>query len=106
MTLEFMSALSLRASAVLAVVISTVIVVLKRLVFHPLARFPGPKVAAVTWWYMTYYEVFMDGAFVEHLEELHELYGTTILAQHCVVFPHCYRAGPVVRISPDQVRSV
>ncbi|KAI0765260.1 cytochrome P450 [Fomes fomentarius] len=85
MTLELMSALSLRASAVLAIVVSTVIVVLKRLVFHPLARFPGPKVAAVTWWYMTYYEVFMDGAFVENLEELHERY------------------GPVVRISPDQL---
>ena len=50
-------------------------VLLQRLFLHPLARFPGPKLAAVTWWYMTYYEVFKDGAMVEHLDHLHARYG-------------------------------
>ena len=48
---------------------------LYRVLFHPLARFPGPKLAGATYWYSTYYEVWKDGAFVEHLEELHKLYG-------------------------------
>ena len=46
-----------------------------RLYLHPLAHFPGPKLAAGTWWYMTYYEVFKDGAMVEQLEYLHARYG-------------------------------
>ena len=46
-----------------------------RVYVHPLAHFPGPKLAAATWWYMTYYEVFKDGAMVEHLEYLHARYG-------------------------------
>ncbi|RPD56953.1 cytochrome P450 [Lentinus tigrinus ALCF2SS1-7] len=60
-------------------------VLLQRLFLHPLSRFPGPKVAAATWWYMTYYEVFKDGAMIEHLNDLHARY------------------GPVVRISPNQL---
>ncbi|KAH9930542.1 cytochrome P450 [Epithele typhae] len=55
-----------------------------RLFLHPLARFPGPKLAAATWWYMTYYEVFKGGAFVDHLWVVHERY------------------GPVVRVGPNQ----
>ena len=72
----FLSTLSLR-NVLTALTGVTVIVLLKRLVFHPLARFPGPKLAAATWWYMTYYEVFKDGAFVDHLEELHKKYGAS-----------------------------
>ncbi|KAI0711404.1 cytochrome P450 [Earliella scabrosa] len=69
----------------LALLGACAVILFKRLVFHPLAHFPGPKLAAATWWYMTYYEVFKNGAFVDHLAELHKRY------------------GPVVRISPDQL---
>ena len=63
--------------------------ILRRLVFHPLAHFPGPKLAAATWWYMTYYEVFKDGAFVDHLGYLHTRYGTSSDAYHIIrVFTH------------------
>ena len=53
-----------------------IVTIVQRLFFHPLSQFPGPKLAAATWWYMTYYEVFQDGALVFHLDELHASYGT------------------------------
>ncbi|KAG7453091.1 cytochrome P450 [Guyanagaster necrorhizus] len=60
--------------------------VASRLLFHPLRTFPGPKLAALTSWYQAYFESFCDGAFVDHLERLHEIY------------------GPVVRINPREVK--
>ncbi|PPQ66756.1 hypothetical protein CVT24_008713 [Panaeolus cyanescens] len=49
-----------------------------RVYLHPLSRFPGPKLAAVTSLYRTYYEVFKDGALLERIHQLHQLHGPTI----------------------------
>jgi hypothetical protein len=46
-----------------------------RLYFHPLAKFPGPKLAAVSKFYEMYYEVALRGQFTFHFKELHEKYG-------------------------------
>lgn len=46
-----------------------------RLHFHPLARFPGPRLAALTDYYVTYYDLVKKGATVRQLERLHERYG-------------------------------
>ena len=48
---------------------------LYRLFFHPLAKFPGPKLAALSNWYEFYYDVFLQGKFTTHLQELHKQYG-------------------------------
>jgi hypothetical protein len=42
---------------------------------HELADFPGPKLAAFTPWYKTYYEVFRGESWVDVLERLHAKYG-------------------------------
>ncbi|VDC03531.1 unnamed protein product [Peniophora sp. CBMAI 1063] len=55
------------------------------LAFHRLSRFPGPKLAALTDWYATYYEVVKDGGLVTKLASLHARY------------------GPVVRIAPNRL---
>ena len=55
-----------------------------RLFFHPLAKVPGPKLAAISGLYMTYYDLVMLGAMVEQLEVLHKKYGS-ISAPTCLI---------------------
>ena len=64
-------AVGLIASAFL----SWFIVVIHRLFFHPLAAFPGPKLAAFTVLYETYYDVWKGGKYIFKLNELHRRYG-------------------------------
>ncbi|KAI5795732.1 cytochrome P450 [Geopyxis carbonaria] len=56
-----------------------------RLYIHPLSKFPGPKIAALTLWYETYYDVWQKGKFVYEIERMHQKY------------------GPIVRINPYEV---
>ncbi|KAM3420754.1 hypothetical protein BST61_g4002 [Cercospora zeina] len=64
-------------------------IVLYRLFLSPLAKFPGPKLAAASDWYEVYYDLFANGgeggAFTRHIKSLHEKY------------------GPVVRITPTEL---
>ncbi|KAF6758365.1 cytochrome P450 [Ephemerocybe angulata] len=64
---------------------SAAYLVVSRLVLHPLAHIPGPKLAALTDWYVTYYDLWKNGKMVDQLSLLHEQY------------------GPVVRIGPNKL---
>ncbi|OTB06193.1 hypothetical protein M426DRAFT_55658 [Hypoxylon sp. CI-4A] len=59
-------------------------VVYHRLFLHPLAKFPGPKLAAATRWYECYYDV-LCGRYTWKIAELHQRY------------------GPIIRISPEEL---
>ncbi|WPH01289.1 Cytochrome P450 monooxygenase astB [Acrodontium crateriforme] len=56
-----------------------------RLYLGPLAKIPGPKIAALSSWYNAYYDLVAGGQYVWKIREMHEKY------------------GPVVRTRPDAV---
>lgn len=67
--------LSLLVAALSVWVVYVVGLGIYRLFFHPIARFPGPKLAAVTRWYEFYYEIVKKGNFTFHIQDLHKKYG-------------------------------
>lgn len=44
----------------------------------PLAKFPGSKLAAATYWHETYYDVFKGHQYIWKIKEMHEKYGPVI----------------------------
>ncbi|KAL4981899.1 cytochrome P450 [Aspergillus falconensis] len=58
---------------------------IRRLYFHPLAHIPGPRLAALTWWYEFYFDVVRPGQYVFKIQELHKQY------------------GPIIRVTPDEI---
>ncbi|KAJ5205354.1 Cytochrome P450 [Penicillium cf. griseofulvum] len=61
--------------------------VIYRLYFHPLAHFPGPKLAAATTLYRAYWQVWQDGEHVAQFTRLHDQYGPVVrVAPHTVHF--------------------
>jgi len=62
---------------VLAVVLYGLVGALRRLFTSPIARFPGPKLAALTFWYEFYFDVWCQGRYSWKIQELHKTYGTS-----------------------------
>ncbi|KAL4999466.1 cytochrome P450 [Aspergillus recurvatus] len=56
-----------------------------RLFLHPLAKFPGPKYAALSRWHEVYHDIYLQGKLIFWIEEQHKKY------------------GPIVRIAPDEL---
>jgi hypothetical protein len=71
-----------------------------RLYFCAIAKFPGPKLAALTLWYEFYYDVVKRGKFSFEIEKMHEKYGTVAL---CFEVSTCLTA--LLSTGPIQVLS-
>lgn len=57
-----------------------------RLTFHPLAKFPGPKIAGMSYMYEFWYDVVCWGRYTRKILHMHEHYGNQSLtpnAQLC-----------------------
>ena len=52
-----------------------VTLVFYRLYLSPIAKFPGPKLAAVTYLYEIYYDVVKRGKYTFKIRDLHARYG-------------------------------
>ncbi|KAK3374604.1 cytochrome P450 [Podospora didyma] len=59
--------------------------IINRLILSPLAKFPGPRLAALSNWYEFYYDVIQQGKFTAHIRDLHKRY------------------GPIIRITPTEL---
>lgn len=46
-----------------------------RLYLSPLAKFPGPRLAALTYWYEFYHNVLRRGQYTFEIAKMHEKYG-------------------------------
>lgn len=58
---------------------------LSRLYLSPIAKFPGPRLAAFTFWYEFYYDVIRKGQYTWKIQQLHQRY------------------GPIIRVNPFEV---
>ncbi|PYH79528.1 hypothetical protein BO82DRAFT_288650, partial [Aspergillus uvarum CBS 121591] len=58
---------------------------IRRLYFHPIAHIPGPRLAALTWWYEFYFDAIQPGQYVFKIQKLHRQY------------------GPIIRVTPDEI---
>jgi hypothetical protein len=70
-----------------------------RLYLSPIAKFPGPKLAALTLWYEFYFDVIKKGRYTWKIGEMHDQYGKR---------DNCFRIkltrlGPIVRINPFEL---
>ena len=72
-----------------------VLLAIYRVTLHPLAKFPGPRLAAVSYCYEFLVDAFMEdgGKFHFHLERLHDRYGEHLAS--FVTFA-CVRTFPSV----------
>lgn len=63
-------------------------VVAFRLFFHPLAKFPGSKLAASTKWYEMFYDVLKGpgGQFFHEVERMHNKYGTFLFEPYVSLY--------------------
>ena len=68
-----------RAYVAAALLIACIVLLLSRIIyrlfFHPLAAFPGPKLAAITYKYEFYYDGLKQGMYTWKIRDLHEQYG-------------------------------
>ena len=69
----------------LAAVVYALTLCIYRLKLHPLAKFPGPKIAAATFWWEFYHDVGRGGQYIFKIRDMHRKY------------------GPIVRITPDEL---
>ena len=62
--------------------------------FHPLYRFPGPKIAAVSYLYEAYYDWILKGRYGKVINQMHKTYGTSCATQ--ISFPCVNRIVAII----------
>ena len=108
-------------SAAILTTLYTLYGLIYRLYFSPLAKFPGPKLAAATRWYEFYYDVVQRNRFSWQIQKMHDRYGNfcplpfysfaglvgdgdipvgVLYLDSLLIM---WSAGPIIRISPEEL---
>ena len=75
-----------------------------RLYLSPIAKFPGPKLAALTLWYEFYHDVIRGGQYGRKIAKLHDEYGPSQFISPQAFQQHLIkRTGPIIRINPYEL---
>lgn len=78
-----------------------------RLYLSPIAKFPGPPLAAVTYLYELYYDIVKRGKYTFKIRDLHARYGSSKSfpsvneLKQSLLIPRT--SGPIIRISPTEL---
>lgn len=76
-SLDNLSTLFVAISSIgVCIILSLVYRVIYIIYFHPLAHIPGPKLAAASYLYQTYFSLVSGSKFYIQIQKLHEEYGT------------------------------
>ena len=96
--LDFKSSASLLA---LAAAIYSLALAIYRLYFHPLAKFPGPKLVALTKWPEFYRDAVSRGKFVFKIQDMHQKHGNCCPNTSLKLLRNLI--GPIVRVAPNEL---
>lgn len=100
-----MAFLQILLTSVLLTALLTIGGAIRRLFLHPLAHIPGPRLAALTWWYEFYFDAIQPGQYVFKIQELHKQYGKPDTCAHVIhsAASLICLAGPIIRVTPDEI---
>ena len=76
-----------------------------RMWLSPVAKFPGPKMAALTFWYEFYYDLLREGGglYIWEVEKMHKTYGSRNKHFYLPLTNHQSYLGPIVRVNPYEL---
>lgn len=99
---ESIAAWQIVATIVLLYLAQLVLKAIYRITLHPLAKFPGPILAALTYKYEFYFDGIKGGQYLNEIVRLHQIYGTN---DYSLSVGSCTNslAGPIVRINPNEL---
>ncbi|KAJ5924003.1 hypothetical protein N7466_008190 [Penicillium verhagenii] len=83
------------------------LLIIYRLYFHPISKFPGPKLAAITSLYAFYFNAIKGGRYIWEIEKMHAKYGMDEADSRRKIGFKLTREnsnkGPIVRVDPHEL---
>ncbi|OAL69761.1 hypothetical protein A7D00_5800 [Trichophyton violaceum] len=77
-----MEPVSILTAVLLALLGYFIVQTIYRLYFHPLSKFPGPKIAAAGRFYEFYFDIVKGGMYIWEIQRMHEQYGPIVRVNH------------------------
>lgn len=85
----------------------------RRLFLGPLAHIPGPRLAALTWWYEFYFDAVQPAQYIFKIQEFHQKHGTSwsiawapvvdVMVNLPLTGSASLNQGPIIRVTPDEL---